>query len=54
MKKGFRIFPKAYTRGGKGTRTPDPLLAKQMRYQLRHTPNEEISYHTERTATRYL
>ena len=24
--------------GGKGTRTPNPLLAKQMRYQLRHTP----------------
>lgn len=25
-------------RGGKGTRTPNPLLAKQVRYQLRHTP----------------
>lgn len=24
--------------GGKGTRTPNPLLAKQVRYQLRHTP----------------
>ncbi len=24
--------------GAKGTRTPDPLLAKQMRYQLRHSP----------------
>lgn len=24
--------------GGKGTRTPNPLLAKQMRYQLRHAP----------------
>ena len=27
------------TRGGaKGTRTPNPLLAKQVRYQLRHGP----------------
>ena len=25
--------------GGEGTRTPDPLHAMQMRYQLRHTPN---------------
>jgi hypothetical protein len=24
--------------GAKGTRTPDPLLAKQVRYQLRHSP----------------
>ena len=24
--------------GAKETRTPDPLLAKQMRYQLRHSP----------------
>ena len=25
-------------RGAKGTRTPNPLLAKQVRYQLRHSP----------------
>ena len=24
--------------GGEGTRTPDPLHAMQVRYQLRHTP----------------
>ena len=24
--------------GGEGTRTPNPLLAKQVRYQLRHGP----------------
>ncbi len=24
--------------GGTGTRTPNPLLAKQVRYQLRHAP----------------
>ena len=24
--------------GAKGTRTPNPLLAKQVRYQLRHGP----------------
>ena len=27
--------------GGKGTRTPNPLLAKQVRYQLRHAPVSE-------------
>jgi hypothetical protein len=26
------------TGGAKGTRTPNPLLAKQVRYQLRHGP----------------
>src|SRR5699024_12773017 len=31
----FRFLQKC---GGKGTRTPNPLLAKQMRYQLRHAP----------------
>lgn len=25
-------------RGGEGIRTPNPLRAKQMRYQLRHAP----------------
>jgi len=25
--------------GAKGTRTPNPLLAKQVRYQLRHGPD---------------
>ena len=28
----------SFSSGGKGTRTPNPLLAKQMRYQLRHAP----------------
>ncbi len=28
----------SFSSGGKGTRTPNPLLAKQVRYQLRHTP----------------
>ncbi len=31
--------------GGKGTRTPNPLLAKQVRYQLRHTPRRESPSH---------
>lgn len=26
--------------GARGTRTPDPLLAKQMRYQLRYSPEK--------------
>ena len=25
--------------GAEGTRTPNPLLAKQVRYQLRHSPS---------------
>jgi hypothetical protein len=25
--------------GAEGTRTPDPLIANEMRYQLRHSPN---------------
>ena len=28
--------------GAKGTRTPNPLLAKQVRYQLRHGPSVTI------------
>ena len=28
--------------GGTGTRTPNPLLAKQVRYQLRHAPEMEL------------
>ena len=28
--------------GAKGTRTPNPLLAKQVRYQLRHGPSAVI------------
>src|SRR4051794_41980978 len=37
---GFGCAPKGpVTCGGaKGTRTPNPLLAKQVRYQLRHGP----------------
>lgn len=31
-------FERSTLRGGKGTRTPNPLLAKQVRYQLRHAP----------------
>ena len=31
--------------GGKGTRTPNPLLAKQVRYQLRHTPRRDSPSH---------
>src|SRR5690625_2545165 len=30
--------------GGKGTRTPNPLLAKQVRYQLRHAPEDLFDY----------
>ena len=29
--------------GAKGTRTPNPLLAKQVRYQLRHGPQQGLS-----------
>ena len=29
--------------GAKGTRTPNPLLAKQVRYHLRHGPHERTN-----------
>ena len=32
--------------GAKGTRTPNPLLAKQVRYQLRHSPVRLSPRHT--------
>lgn len=38
IKKGFRDNPENPVRGAREIRTPDPLLAKQMRYQLRHSP----------------
>ena len=38
MKIGFLAFARNPICGAKETRTPDPLLAKQMRYQLRHSP----------------
>ena len=30
--------------GAKGTRTPNPLLAKQVRYQLRHGPSVAVGH----------
>ena len=38
MKKGFPVFTGNPARGAKGIRTPDPLHAMEMRYQLRHSP----------------
>lgn len=35
--------------GAEGTRTPDPLHAMQMRYQLRHSP---VSYNAENLTER--
>src|SRR5699024_3740428 len=35
----------SFSSGGKGTRTPNPLLAKQVRYQLRHTPEGAFRLH---------
>jgi hypothetical protein len=34
----FAGLTRANAGGAKGTRTPNPLLAKQVRYQLRHGP----------------
>ena len=31
--------------GPEGTRTPDPLHAMQVRYQLRHRPKSFVSLH---------
>ena len=36
--------------GAKGTRTPNPLLAKQVRYQLRHGPRSRCTISTDGTA----
>ena len=38
MKKGFPDFSENPDRGASRVRTGDPLLAKQMRYQLRYSP----------------
>ena len=41
--------------GAKGTRTPNPLLAKQVRYQLRHGPSNTNPPHNRgRTASEVL
>lgn len=40
MKKGFPEITGNPVRGAKGIRTPDPLHAMEMRYQLRHSPVE--------------
>ena len=41
--------------GAKGTRTPNPLLAKQVRYQLRHGPsNTNPPHNWGRTASEVL
>ena len=34
-----RVSVSTFSSGAKGTRTPNPLLAKQVRYQLRHGPS---------------
>jgi hypothetical protein len=40
MKKGFSEITGNPVCGAKGIRTPDPLHAMEMRYQLRHSPVE--------------
>ena len=40
MKKGFPEITGNPACGAKGIRTPDPLHAMEMRYQLRHSPVE--------------
>ena len=37
------LFPRLNVCGAEGTRTPNPLLAKQMRYQLRHGPRTDFA-----------
>jgi hypothetical protein len=38
--------------GAKGTRTPDPLTASEVRYQLRHSPEAKV-YSASRMAIPY-
>ena len=40
--------------GAKGTRTPNPLLAKQVRYQLRHGPRSRCTISMDGTAESLL
>lgn len=43
MKKGLRgITSEPFIRGASRIRTGDPLLAKQMRYQLRYSPKHPV------------
>ena len=38
MEKAGELTPAFSMSGAEGTRTPDPLHAMQVRYQLRHSP----------------
>lgn len=38
MEGPFRVLEPKNSGGAEGTRTPDPLHAMQVRYQLRHSP----------------
>ncbi len=38
------VFPLVRLGGAEGIRTPDPLTASQVRYQLRHSPLRKGSY----------
>jgi hypothetical protein len=40
---GTRPVTCGYRSGAEGTRTPDPLHAMQVRYQLRHSPGNAAS-----------
>lgn len=42
MKKGFPEITGNPVCGAKGIRTPDPLHAMEMRYQLRHSPKSAL------------
>ena len=46
MKKGLLANARNPICGAKETRTPYPLLAKQMRYQLRHSPIRKNDVHS--------
>ena len=37
--------PRHNNRGARGIRTPDLLIANETRYQLRHSPKAQVSYH---------
>ena len=39
----FNVFQPSPARGARGIRTPDPLHAMEMRYQLRHSPEEQLT-----------
>ena len=51
MEKAGELTPAFSMSGAEGTRTPDPLHAMQVRYQLRHSPVEQARAYLQEVLT---